>query len=359
MRHLPHLVIGSTAKTVVYRRLRQTQRPCKGSFCYTFVGKPRFPHGPHPSRCAAASAKPRFARSARQARGCLCRCATTFKAYTQSMDDSDAEMPREQLKEDSLLFYQDETVVELAGKKHLLIASIHFRYPYTVAHEILELKKRLGLQKTDELKWHQEKLTTKELRIACQEGVLKELNLGVVEVLVSVTEGLDKQVAARQAATQVSCFTKDYGAKSFSIFADKDLIPDIQSLWLELNENDSGPRCINLQELESSRDLHIQITDIFAGVYKTILEKTDRGDAKKVPISNDEGEGEYLPLNHLLIINTRWLLWGEYYEDKVIDAPAPFKDTWGKGLLITSSIPAASLENLHEQAAKTYMGCMH
>lgn len=24
MRHLPHLVIGSTAKTVVYRRLRQT-----------------------------------------------------------------------------------------------------------------------------------------------------------------------------------------------------------------------------------------------------------------------------------------------------------------------------------------------
>lgn len=259
-------------------------------------------------------------------------------------------------------FYLDETVLEIDGKRHMLVASLGLDNPHVVAAEMAKLKRKFGLKITDEVKYSQptgeRKLTIKQM-YEYSDGVVGLLNMNGCAALVAINEGTDKQSSAQLALQQLITYCHKNSLRKFFLHIDNDLATDTDALWLEAN-SDENITCLGLQECDSSKDQAIQCADIFAGLYRLAIDLvlTDR---KKPIMINDQAIGQEieLPLDHYILMCTRWLIAGETTLTEDGDFNLPFKDSWNDGLTFKSSVSVSTHEKLHEQIAKVYMGCLH
>jgi hypothetical protein len=57
-------------------------------------------------------------------------------------------------EERSRSFYLDESLVELDGLPHIIVGAVEFLDPDKSAWEVVQLKKKVGQEPFDEIKWN-------------------------------------------------------------------------------------------------------------------------------------------------------------------------------------------------------------
>jgi len=253
-------------------------------------------------------------------------------------------------------FYVDETSLEIEGKPHVLVAAISFSEPQVAVARILKVREDFKIPLSVEIKWNQQELPA-DLRYQISDRMLYAA-AATAGGLVSLCEGNDKQKAAEMMLRQIA----DHSRSPFCLYLDVNLCPDIKKLWQYAQSNLVGPGiCATLQETESSRDQLMQCVDVFAGLYKTAIDHTLRGIAKRRtyydPVFSEELEDT---VSGHIFLATRYLLPGtvDCTAEDLIAGKLPFKDSWGSGFRIESSISQATTELLRKMVV-SYVGCMH
>src|SRR6185295_18033225 len=120
-----------------------------------------------------------------------------------------------------VFFYADESWIEIEGKKHLVLGALATSRPGPMANEVAKLKRDLGLQPFDEIKWNSGKYS-ETLRHGISNGILQLIpgSMGVI----SIVEGQDKQRAAELLATQIGDCCEYYNIPGYILNLDQGLI---------------------------------------------------------------------------------------------------------------------------------------
>src|SRR6266571_5306296 len=96
--------------------------------------------------------------------------------------------------------YADESLIEIEGKKHIIVGAIHPDDPGKKAIEVVRLKERNGLGPLDEIKWNTKGLT-KDQRERLTNGIINILNF--CTGFIALVEGEDKQKATEILTLQI------------------------------------------------------------------------------------------------------------------------------------------------------------
>jgi hypothetical protein len=253
-------------------------------------------------------------------------------------------------------FYVDETFLEIEGKSHILLAAISFGEPQVAVARMLKVREDFNVPLSVEIKWNQQSLPP-DLRYQISDRMLYAVAASS-EGLISICEGSDKQKAAEMLLQQIA----EHSHSPFSLYLDRDLCPDVRELWEYAQSNLVQPAaCVTLQETESCRDQLMQCVDVFAGLYKTAIEHVLRGKSKRRtyydPVLREELDDTVA--NHILLA-TRYLLPGtvDCTAEELDASKLPFKDSWGSGIQLKSSVSQGTKDIL-KRMATSYIGCMH
>lgn len=252
-------------------------------------------------------------------------------------------------------FFVDETTLEIEGKKHFLIVAITFDDPQSKTTEIIKIKKALGIALSQEVKWNQQSLPA-QVRYKLSDGMLSAVSDSTV--LVSIIEGNDKEKACEFIVRQIA----DYSERPFSVYLDRNLCPNVKKLW-DFSVSLPGPaQCVSLQEVESSREQLVQCVDVFAGLFKTAIEHIVKGVNKSRqcydPISDNEYEDSIV--GYIFEI-ARFCLPGDVdfctpTLDGEVIPPEPFKDAWGCGIRLESSISDRAKDVIRQRVGSWHVG---
>jgi hypothetical protein len=254
------------------------------------------------------------------------------------------------------IFYADETFLDIEGKSHILLAAISFSEPQVAIARILKVREDFNIPLSMEIKWNQQALPS-DLRYQISDRMLYAVATSS-EGLISICEGSDKQGAAEMMLRQIA----EHSRSPFGLYLDKNLCPDVRKLWEYAQSYLVEPAaCVSLQETESCRDQLIQCVDVFAGLYKTAIEHILRGKSKprKYYDPSLREELDDTVAGHILLA-TRYLLPGtvDCTAEELEAGKLPFKDSWGSGIQLKSSVSQGTKDTLRKMAM-SYIGCMH
>jgi hypothetical protein len=254
-----------------------------------------------------------------------------------------------------VFFFADESWIEIEGKKHLVLGALGTSRPGPMANAVAQLKKDLGLEPFDEIKWNSNRYA-EPLRHSIGNGILR-LIPGSVGVI-TIVEGQDKQKAAELLASQIGDCCEYYHIPSYIVNFDHGLI-NSQREFADFLIRRKHPPCLGLQVLDSSFDQLIQCTNIFVGFYRTAMKQALGEKVIYIP-NTDESFADirigwsFLEHVHLW---TRGVLWGN--EDEFMQAKDECRRSFGTGFRVHSSISAETKKLLEERIATPYMGCLH
>lgn len=252
--------------------------------------------------------------------------------------------------------YADESEIEIEGKPHLIIGAIHPRDPGDLALRVFELKEKLGFRPFDEVKWNMKKTkATKEQRYALSNGILSTLMWGCTG-LISIVEGRDRQRAVEYLALQICDYLK--GTDAYILNLDEGLLPNPDA-FIKASERDAdmSPRCIGIQNIDSSKDQVLQACDIFVGSFRAAIWSELSGTVKTISWSDDEHDE--ITLTSYVHLGTRHLMWGkmEGTPEDIEQGLMPFKHSLGLGFRIQSTVSQETRKKL-ESFTTVYMGCL-
>ncbi len=250
----------------------------------------------------------------------------------------------------TLVFYIDDSSVDLDSRRHTVLSAIHFEDEAIAISAILRCKQALGLPPHEELKWNA-KGVSREQAYAIR-GVMLPV-LARVRGTVVIHEGT-KTDAANTLALQLSDYCRDQNAAGFVCRFDQDIIKPSSFF---ASARILTPPCVGVSVHDSRLDQLIQAADLFTGFQRLRIDiGTGRVDGKKAieaDVYEDE-TGEY-PLDWYLFAGLRYCLWGQYEGDP----DQPTKVNLGFGLRIFSSVPAPVTDQALQHISKEYMGCIH
>lgn len=248
-------------------------------------------------------------------------------------------------------FYSDESFIELAGLPHIIIGSLEFHDPQRAAWEVVKLKKQIGLEPFEEIKWNSKLEAEKR----------HQLTTGILPILhrctgfIAVVEGKNKTKAAETSLKQLTDYCVNTNTSSFTVYMDENLVEAPKSFASLVKRKFRGrPGCIGLQFMNSSTDQLIQCCDIFVGLYRAGIRYSLEGD-KNIEVEDKYGDRISSNLLGFLELSTRGLLWGEYTEKDENGRPM-FLDSWDMGFRMYSSIPEEKQKTMGVGFAKVYVG---
>jgi hypothetical protein len=267
-------------------------------------------------------------------------------------------MESEEYQNRTAFFYADESLIEIEGKRHLVLGAIATRDPGKIAQAITSAKAKVGLKPLNEIKWNMKGLSEAQ-RISLSSDIIEVISrTGIPIGVITILEGTDKQLAATMLTNQIIDCCTDIKIPTFILNVDVDLAPrmnDLEEMLCNLPADKS--QCLGFQSLRSRSDQMIQCCDIFLGLYiRAILDEL-RGISKDISFYDDLLEEEIqTTLSEYILLSTRYLLWGS---ETVEIEELPFKQSMGTGLRIESTISEDTYKIIKERVAMVYMGCLH
>jgi hypothetical protein len=267
-----------------------------------------------------------------------------------------------------MLFAIDDSEIEIEGRPHTILATIGVENPPAISSALSALKTQFGLSDSDEVKWNGMKPMSAKAREALSQELMVLLHDSIP--LVSITEGRDKQEAARNLATQISDYYLHNGngqtepAAGLELMFDESILSDT-TLFREFLETLCEPlRSAIVTSVHSHEHAVIQLADILAG-FNRLATGIAVGRVNKDIKVWDDGLSDAVEIDLLGYISTalRWPMWGVVPQPPDPDNPVPdgtwpFKHVGGYGLRIHSTIPSGTIAAIYDSRV-VYMGCMH
>ncbi len=244
-------------------------------------------------------------------------------------------------------FYVDDSVAEIAGRKHVILAGISFADEEQAISEWLNKKRLCGLPPYEEVKWGSRTLGFEQRR-----EFVPTLNRGLG--IAVIHEG-GKQAAAEELLKQLWFYSNAENKQGFRARFDRGIIQDWPSF--RKSANSYFPPCVGISEHDSASEQLLQCADFLAGCIKL---KVSFGLGVRDPNQRIEhakvGETE---LGFLFFAALRYCLWGDVKDYGDGDICVPLKSTWNKGLVVVSSLPEETVSRAVAFLDGDYMGCIH
>ncbi|MBZ5532253.1 MAG: DUF3800 domain-containing protein [Acidobacteriia bacterium] len=245
-------------------------------------------------------------------------------------------------------FYVDDSITEIGGKKHVILAAITFPDEDQALTEWLSQKSAFGLPAYQEVKWG-----SKSVSIEKRREFVPILNKGTG--IVVIYEG-NQQAAALKLMEQIWSYSEQEKKKGFKVRFDKGIVQD----WPELRKIAASyfSPCVGLSDHDSAGEQLVQCADFLAGSVKLKIDfgRGVRDQNQKI----DDPEIGSTEIGFFFFAALRYCLWGEVkdYGDG-IETFMPLKHTRNKGLVVVSSIANEVLESATALLDGDYMGCIH
>jgi hypothetical protein len=263
-----------------------------------------------------------------------------------------------------LTFYVDDSVINIEGKPHTVLGGVSFRHLTSVALQIANLKKEVGLGVLEEIKWNTKGLS-RESRYAISDGIMNIIAYGVgSRAVITILEGFDKDRAAELLVTQMQDFCAGEQIPAFMAEFDENIVASQQRFgeFLRTGLRTAAPPCIGFHSTTSTHNPLLQVCDIFLGLYKTALVHALENRSKTVTFYDDGFQSNVTwPLSSYILLGTRHVVWGDHSwktEDDVNSGEPYVKRTMGYGLRLQSSVSDGAKKTLAE-IGMIYMGCLH
>lgn len=264
-------------------------------------------------------------------------------------------------------FAFDDSQITIGDIPHTIIAGIGVHDPIAMSHALAKLKLQFGLSSEEEVKWNGMKLEQRE-REALSQELLVLLNEGAS--VVTIREGLDRQVAAQDMTYQLADYFASHQyqlerSPGLSMVFDEGIISDRGRYDRFLRGSFSSPVSeATFESVESHTNALVQLADVLAGFNRLLTEISLGRPDKELEIM-DDGLGMPIKMNlhGYICLSQRWNVWGEVPpppdpQNVAFDGRWPFKHVGGHGLRINSSIPAHLVKQIYDSRI-VYMGCMH
>ena len=250
-------------------------------------------------------------------------------------------------------FYVDDSVCEIASRKHFILAAIQFRDEDIVLSYWAEQKLRFGLPPYEEVKWNSKRLTVEERR-----SFIPIVGSGTGIVAIS---DIDKQDAAKMICEQVWRYCTENSLLGFRIRFDRNIVSD----WSELQSDVRAyhPPCVGLSEADSASEHLIQAADFLAGAVKLKIDFATglRDPNQVIKLSANHyamRAGEECHVGWFMFGSLRYCIWG--HTSAAPEKPHdPWKATFGRGLVYHSSAADADVLQALSGLDGMFMGCIH
>lgn len=245
-------------------------------------------------------------------------------------------------------FYVDDSVAEIGGKKHTILAAISFGDEGDAIAAWLAQKATCGVPPYEEVKWNNKALTLEQRR-----DFVPILNKGTG--IVVIHEG-DRQAAALKLIEQIWSYAQEENKQGFRIRLDE----GIARHWNELQNaaNSYFPPCVGLSQHNSASEQLLQVADFLAGAIKLQIDfgLGFQNWSKTIELP-EVGQTE---IGFFFFAALRYCLWGKITDiGDGVDTFHPIKDTINRGIVVISSQPKEILEKATAQLEGLYMGCIH
>lgn len=270
-------------------------------------------------------------------------------------------------KSKELVFAFDDSEIIIENIPHTIIAGVGPHDPIAMNRALTELKSHFGLSVSDELKWNGMNLPQRD-RELLSEQLLSFLNKGTT--LVMISEGLNREVAARLMAQQLSDYFTRHpyiwdGKTHLSMIFDEGIICDASNYNQFLKSTFMAPVSnATVLSVKSHENALIQLADVAAG-FNRLVTAIALGRPDKQIEYTEKGFGYSVKTNlsSLITLSQRWETWGEVPpppdpENVTFDGRWPFKHVGGHGVRIISTISPELVKTIYDSRI-VYMGCMH
>ena len=184
---------------------------------------------------------------------------------------------------------------------------------------------------------------------------------------VTISEGTDRQQAAKDLATQLADYFDKYtwlNPTGLEIIFDEGIVADPMQYSRFLKESGrSVLGSITFRSVRSHESGLIQLADILAGFNRLATEIALGRPNKEIEVRDDRLENPVsLDLLNYIGLSLRWTTWGEVPlppdpENPTFDGTWPFKHVGGFGLRLHSSI-APDITDAIYSSRIVYMGCL-
>lgn len=256
-------------------------------------------------------------------------------------------------------FYLDETHLRINARPVLLYGIVIPINLERVIQNLLDLKRRHGLEDSLEIKWA---LQHSDPRIKAQvkEEVI-ELLAREFRCMVSISEGTDKHIAFVNALRQIHGYATREGNRCVNIFYDQGAFTKPSRIYAEL-DSWTDIRCTTFGCLDSEYSVPIQFADMLAGTFRYMLQASLGRPSVTVTV-HDEGLTDIeMPLNQFFQVILRYSMIGEHPNidpnANDFDPADIVMECLGTGIVLNGSFSEDEIEAV-KQISSFYLGCMH
>jgi len=250
-------------------------------------------------------------------------------------------------------FYVDDSVCEIATRKHVILAALSFPDEEKAIADWLRKKQEYSLHPYDEVKWNDRSTPIDQRR-----SFVPLLNSGLGIVLV---DDSSKQGAAERLCQQVWWYCHIEKKSGFRLRFDKDIIQDRKRLKNHLRG--FFPPCVGLSEHDSEYEQLVQCADFLAGAIKLKVDfgLGNRDPNVKVTVEGENpGLREEMERSFYFFAALRYCLWGQVHDfGDGVNSNDPRKMVMGRGLVVNSSAGHEAVEKATSFIDGDYMGCIH
>lgn len=253
-------------------------------------------------------------------------------------------------------FYVDDSICEILGKKHFILAAVTFDSEDDVLAAWIQQKAKFCLPPHTEVRWN-----SRNLSIAQRRAFVPIASRGVSLVVV---DDRSKQLAAMQLGEQAFWYCHETGLSGFRLRFDENIVSDRKAL--KTHVAGFNPPCVGLCEADSQYEHLLQAADFLAGAVKLQIDfalgnRDPNEEIFLIPDGNGANglqDKEACDLGGFMFANLRYCIWGRIHT--LPGRPEePWKATRNRGLIVHS---AASEEIIAKAVARLddfYMGCIH
>jgi len=173
-----------------------------------------------------------------------------------------------------MLFAVDDSEINTEGRPHTILAAIGVENAASVETALAKLKEEFGLLPTDEIKWNGMKPVPQQKREALSHELLGILQKSIP--LVVISEGRQKQTAAKRMATQITdCFAAhpiETGERLDLVFDESILSHESEYADFLRTLAPSSIVSATLGILHSHQSAAIQLADVWAGFNRLLTD---------------------------------------------------------------------------------------
>jgi hypothetical protein len=266
---------------------------------------------------------------------------------------------------DAMIAAVDDSEILIGGQPHTILAAILVADAGKGEDALQGLKQEFGLSVQDEVKWNGMSLQKRDREAISQELLVL---LQQATTFVTISEGTDRQQAAKDLATQLADYFDKQAWKNpirLEIVFDEGIIAD-PTQYSQFLKASGRPvlGSIAFRSVRSHESGLIQLADILAGFNRLATEIALGRPNKEIEVHDDRlANPVSLDLLNYICLSLRWTTWGEVPlppdpENPTFDGAWPFKYVGGFGLRLRSSI-APDLADAIYSSRIVYMGCLH